>query len=274
VDQEQKPRERSFIRELVPDWHPTREQKLWAVRIAIVLVVVLGILTFIGLPFGITLWEWLKLLAVPITVGAAVPLLNWLQKKRELDAGQLQKERELEVENQSVQDAAREPRWPGGGSAGDPGEQAAAVEPPSDDMMRLTIPRRERIKNDEIPTGLGTDETLFHDYAGVHLKHTGYPWEEANVYIAGHRLGYQNTNSYLAFWDLNKLENGDKIYITDSEGRKYTYVVFKKFIATPDNLSVLNPVDGKNIVTLQTCTLPDYTNRLLVQGELKDIQGS
>ncbi len=158
--------------------------------------------------------------------------------------------------------------------AKDSGEQAAAaVEPPSNDMMKLTVPKMERIENDEIPTGLGTDETLFHDYAGVHIKHTGYPWEEeANVYIAGHRLGYENTNSYLAFWDLNKLENGDEFYITDSEGRKYTYVVFKKFIATPDNLSVLNPVEGKNIVTLQTCTLPDYTNRLLVRGELKDIQ--
>ena len=157
--------------------------------------------------------------------------------------------------------------------AEDSGEQAAAVEPPSNDMMKLTIPKMERIENDEIPTGLGTDETLFHDYAGVHIKHTGYPWEEeANVYIAGHRLGYENTNSYLAFWDLNKLENGDEFYITDSEGRKYTYEVFKKFIATPDNLSVLSPVDGKNIVTLQTCTLPDYTNRLLVRGELKDIQ--
>ncbi len=160
--------------------------------------------------------------------------------------------------------------------AEDSGEQAAAaVEPPSNDMMKLTVPKMERLENDEIPTGLGTDETLFHDYAGVHIKHTGYPWEEeANVYIAGHRLGYENTNSYLAFWDLNKLENGDEFYITDSEGRKYTYVVFKKFVATPDNLSVLNPVEGKNIVTLQTCTLPDYTNRLLVRGELKDIQES
>ena len=157
--------------------------------------------------------------------------------------------------------------------ARDSGEQAAAVEPPSNDMMKLTIPKMERIENDEIPTGLGTDETLFRDYAGVHIKHTGYPWEEeANVYIAGHRLGYENTDSYLAFMDLNKLENGDEFYITDSEGRKYTYVVFKKFIATPDNLSVLSPVEGKNIVTLQTCTLPDYTNRLLVRGELKDIQ--
>jgi sortase A len=153
------------------------------------------------------------------------------------------------------------------------GERVAAVEPPSNDMMRLTIPKMERIENDEIPTGLGTDETLFHDYAAVHIEHTGFPWEEeANVYIAGHRLGYENTNSYLAFWDLNKLEEGDEFYITDSEGRKYTYVVFRKFVTTPDNLSVLDPVEGKNIVTLQTCTLPDYTNRLLVRGELKDIQ--
>ena len=151
----------------------------------------------------------------------------------------------------------------------------AAVEPPSDDMMKLTIPKMKRIENDEIPTGLGTDETLFHDYAAVHLKATGYPWDRvANVYIAGHRLGYENTNSYLAFWDLNKLEEGDELYITDSEGRKYTYEVSSKFVAPPENLSVLAPVAGKNIVTLQTCTLPDYMNRLLVRGELKQIKGA
>jgi sortase A len=150
-----------------------------------------------------------------------------------------------------------------------------AVEPPSDETFKLTIPQMERIENDEIPTGIGTDETLFHDYAAVHLKSTGFPWEkEANVYIAGHRLGYKDTDSYLAFWDLNKLEKGDKIYVTDSEGRKYTYEVFRKFVAAPGNLSVLAPIDGKNVVTLQTCTLPDYTSRLLVRGELKDIEGS
>jgi sortase A len=153
------------------------------------------------------------------------------------------------------------------------GGAVAAVEPPSDNMMKLTIPKMERIKDDEIPTGLGTDEILFHDYAAVHLKNTGFPWEkEANVYIAGHRLGFENTDSWLAFWDLNELEKGDEFYITDSEGRKYTYEVFRKFVASPENLSVLAPVDGKNIVTLQTCTLPDYVDRLLVRGELKSIE--
>jgi sortase A len=160
----------------------------------------------------------------------------------------------------------------GGEQVGSKGNGEPNITPPKDKTLRLTVPQMEQIKDDEIPTGLGTDEALFHDYAGVHIKHTGFPWEEeANVYIAGHRLGFENTNSYLAFWDLNKLEKGDEFYITDSEGRKYTYEVFRKFVATPQNLSVLNPVDGKNIVTLQTCTLPDYTNRLLVRGELKDI---
>ncbi len=161
----------------------------------------------------------------------------------------------------------------GGGNQQDSGEKQTAVEPPSDDTMRLTVPKMAEIDDDEIPTGLGTDETLFHDYAGVHIKHTGFPWEEeANVYIAGHRLGYEGTNSHLAFWDLNELEDGDEFYITDSEGRQYNYKVFNKFVATPDNLSVLGPVPGKNIVTLQTCTLPDYTDRLLVRGELQDIK--
>jgi sortase A len=159
------------------------------------------------------------------------------------------------------------------GAQKDSGETQAAVDPPSDNMMKLTVPQMEQIKDDEIPTGLGTDETLFHDYAGVHIKHTGFPWdEEANVYIAGHRLGFPGTNSHLAFWDLNKVQVGDEFYITDSEGRQYTYKVFKKFIATPSNLSPLAPVEDKNIVTLQTCTLPDYTNRFLVRAELQDIK--
>jgi sortase A len=179
------------------------------------------------------------------------------------DQAQQEQQKETPDEQVAPQQGAQE----------DSGDEQASVEPPSNDMMKLTVPKMEQIKDDEIPTGLGTDETLFHDYAGVHIKHTGYPWEEeANVYIAGHRLGYEGTNSHLAFWDLNKLEEGDEFYITDSEGRQYTYVVFRKYVTTPANLRVLNPVEGKNIVTLQTCTLPDYTNRLLVRGELKEIK--
>jgi uncharacterized protein YjbI with pentapeptide repeats len=68
VDQEQKPHERSFIRELVPNWRPTREQLLWMLRIVIVLVAVLGMLTLIGQPFDITFWYWLDLLIIPVVL--------------------------------------------------------------------------------------------------------------------------------------------------------------------------------------------------------------
>jgi sortase A len=162
---------------------------------------------------------------------------------------------------------------PAQGAEQESGETENLVEPPEDKMLKLTIPKMDQIENDEIPTGLGTDDKLFHDYAAVHLKRSGYPWEkEANVYIAGHRLGFQGTNSYLAFYDLNELKNGDQFTITDAKGRVYTYEVFNKFIAGPKNFAVIQPVEGKNIVSLQTCTLPDYTMRLIVRGELKDIK--
>jgi hypothetical protein len=87
VEPQKTPREcaEDLLRLLVPDWRPTAVQVLWAIRIALTVAIVLGVLAIIGYSFGITLWDWLRVLAVPITVGAAVPLLNWLQKKRELE---------------------------------------------------------------------------------------------------------------------------------------------------------------------------------------------
>jgi sortase A len=91
----------------------------------------------------------------------------------------------------------------------------------------------------------------------------------ANVYIAGHRVGYPGTRSDLVFWDLDKLEKGDEILLTDADGTRYTYEVFEKRVISPDTVNIMRPTKGKNIVSLQTCTLPDYSHRLIVQGELK-----
>src|ERR671910_300684 len=125
------------------------------------------------------------------------------------------------------------------------------------------------LDNDPVPTVPGTEKQALSSHAAIHLAGTGFPWnEEANVYLAGHRLGYPRTDSFLAFFDLNKLENGDQVYITDANGTKYTYKVIKEFTVSPTDLSVTDPVDGKNILTLQTCTLPDYSQRLIIQAEL------
>jgi sortase A len=156
----------------------------------------------------------------------------------------------------------------------DASREGAAAEGPKNKTLRLTIPEMARIKNDTVPYAEGDNERALKKNAAIHLKGTGFPWnEEANVYLAGHRLGYPRTDSFLAFWDLNVLEKGDRVYVTDADGTKYTYEVFKELVVDPTDLSVTDPVEGKNIVTLQTCTLPDYSQRLIVQAELVNVAG-
>ena len=145
----------------------------------------------------------------------------------------------------------------------------SAASGPKDKTLKLTVPRMSQLENDPVPTVPGTNLQALGSHAAIHLAGTGFPWnEEANVYLAGHRLGYPRTDSFLAFFDLNKLEAGDQVYITDANGTKYTYEVFREFTVSPTDLSVTKAVPDKNILTLQTCTLPDYSQRLIVQAEL------
>jgi sortase A len=144
---------------------------------------------------------------------------------------------------------------------------------PEDKSLQLTVPAMSRIENDDIPYATGTNEEALKSHAAIHLEGTGFPWDdEANVYIAGHRLGYPGTESWLTFWDLNEVGVGDEIYVTDARGTKYTYKVFKTFIVNPSDTHVTESEPGRNILTLQTCTLPDYEQRLIVQSELTDTQ--
>ena len=137
--------------------------------------------------------------------------------------------------------------------------------------MTLTIPDMRRVNEVPVYNALMNDKTALH-HGTVHAKGTGFPWERgANVYIEGHRLGFPGTKSYLVFWDLNRLENGDRVILTDTNGTRYTYEVFKKFIVNPNAYYVTRPVAGRSIVSLQTCTLPDYSQRLIVRAELTDV---
>jgi len=150
-------------------------------------------------------------------------------------------------------------------------EETTEAAGPEDKTLKLTVPAMSRIEDDEIPSTTGDDEAKLKEYAAIHLEGTGFPWqEEANVYIAGHRLGFPNTESWLTFWDMNKVDVGDEVYVTDADGTRYTYKVFKEFTVGPSDTSVTNTEPGKNMLTLQTCTLPDYSQRLIVQAELTD----
>ena len=138
---------------------------------------------------------------------------------------------------------------------------------PTNNTMSLTIPKMERVRGVPVYTGPANDENKL-GAGTVHLDSTGYPWESgSNVYIAGHRLGYPNTKSFLVFYDLNKLENGDRVVLKDSAGTRYVYRVFKRIVANPNDVQVTDPIPGRSVVSLQTCTLPDYSKRLVVQAE-------
>jgi uncharacterized protein YjbI with pentapeptide repeats len=103
VNQEQQPRQRSFIRELVPDWRPTREQKLSASRIIFVLVVLLGALILVGLPFDVTLWDWLDLLIVPIVLALGGFLFTRSENRRTQDVAERQRDVDREIADQRAQ---------------------------------------------------------------------------------------------------------------------------------------------------------------------------
>ena len=151
------------------------------------------------------------------------------------------------------------------------GEEAGVPPAKKDTTMELTIPSLRRVQNVPVYTGTAGDKSALHD-GTLHLKGTSFPWQQdANVYIAGHRLGYPHTKSWLVFWDLNKLRRGRRVVLRDSEGKKYIYTVYDRFILGPNDTSATKPVRGMNVISLQTCTLPNYTERLIVRAELEKV---
>ncbi|WP_047865196.1 class E sortase [Rubrobacter aplysinae] len=154
-------------------------------------------------------------------------------------------------------------------------EQAAA---PQDKTLKVSVPKMQNVNNATIPNvpytqqaiNNGVAEQGLKNHAAIHVDSTGYPWqEEANVYLAGHALGYENTPSWHAFRDLDNLKKGDKIFVEDANGKQYTYEVFREsFDVEPTQVEVIQPKEGRNILSLQSCTLPDYEDRVIVQAEL------
>lgn len=155
-------------------------------------------------------------------------------------------------------------------------EEATVAEPAAEETLKLTVPKMERVKDVTVPTAVADQEGLRNNLA-IRLPGTGLPWQrETNVYIAGHELGYSGTPSYLAFYDLKKLKKGDEIYITDANGTKYTYEVFKVMIVQPTDLWVLDPLKGRNILSLQGSEtqqqVGDNIPKRVVRAELKDVK--
>ena len=136
---------------------------------------------------------------------------------------------------------------------------------PEDRTLYLTIPK---LGLQDIPVFDEVSEEKLMESV-VHVPVTGYPWQKgANTYIAGHRIGYPGTGSSYVFFHLDWLTEGDRIILRDAADKSYLYRVTEKVRVSPDNVEVMEPKEGKSLVSLQTCTLPDYKKRFIVHGEL------
>lgn len=83
--------------------------------------------------------------------------------------------------------------------------------------------------------------------------------QPGNTVIVGH-----NYRNGLFFSNNKKLENGDKIYITDNSGRRMTYTIYNIFVTTPEDSDyMVRETNGATEISLSTCT-DDSQSRLII----------
>lgn len=82
-----------------------------------------------------------------------------------------------------------------------------------------------------------------------------------NVVISGH-----NYRDGTFFSDNNKLNEGDRFYITDLSGARLEYRIVEKQTLSPEEFSyAASDPEGKCVVYLSTCT-DDVKNRIVIKG--------
>ena len=122
------------------------------------------------------------------------------------------------------------------------------------------------LRNSPIKT---TDAQRALDNGLIHLPQTSRPWERGkarNVYVVGHRMGWPGTKSWKIFYRLDELQRGDRLVLT-AGGKTYRYRVSEKLVVAPWDVWVTEPVKGRDLLTLQTCTGPNFGKRLIVRAD-------
>jgi len=123
---------------------------------------------------------------------------------------------------------------------------------------RLRIPA---IGVDEIVRS-GIDMSVI-DQGVAHWAGTSVPGGSGNVVLAGHRTTHSRP-----FWDLNRLREGDLVYLQDGTGFEVIYRVARTLIVDPDDLWISYDL-GKPMVTMFAChPRGSAHNRIVVQADL------
>jgi sortase A len=132
--------------------------------------------------------------------------------------------------------------------------------------MTLTIPA---IGLHEAPVFPSADRVVLNSSI-AHIPESSLPWDDSShriVYLAGHRLGWLGTRGRLIFFRLDDLEPGDEVLLADERGNLYRYQVSEIFVVEPTDAWVMGQVRGRDMVSLQTFTLPDLDKRLIVRAD-------
>lgn len=138
---------------------------------------------------------------------------------------------------------------------------------------RLVIPKI----NVDVPVAydIGNDYNSQMDAMAKGLAHfaipgaSSHPGEVGNTVLSGHSSNdlFDKGDYKFIFAQLDKLEVGDTVY-ANYHSKRYTYVVTKKDVVKPTDVSALVYPTTKPILTLITCTpLGTSQNRLLVTAE-------
>lgn len=127
-------------------------------------------------------------------------------------------------------------------------------------MAVISIPKI----NVELPVYHGTSESVLKSAVG-HLEGSTLPigGENRHAVLTGH-TGLSNAK---IFTNLTEMQKGDQFYVKVL-GETMAYEVFETLVVDPKETDKLKVVEGKDLVTLLTCT-PYGVNshRLLVRGQ-------
>lgn len=89
----------------------------------------------------------------------------------------------------------------------------------------------------------------------------GEPNKVGNFCIAGHNYGSTNM-----FQNIKKLKVKDEIFLTDTNGNKFKYLIYDMYTVLPNETRCLSQkTDGNTELTLITCT-PDSERRIIVKA--------
>lgn len=212
----------------------SKYSKVLTVILVIVIIAIVGLLAFLG-------YDWYKKYFLENDAAAFVE--NYTEEANNEDNNQDENQNatnpidDIEsVANNGNGSSGKMPTYKGFNVVG-------TIEIPK---TKLSYPILEKVSKKSIETSVAM---LY----GAGINQVG------NTVIIGH-----NYRNGLFFSNNKKLENGDKIYVTDNNGNRLTYTIYNKFETTPEDASFYQrDTAGKPEITLSTCT-DDSAARLII----------